>query len=42
MAQVSANLFMSLIHAAELNGIAPFDHLVAVRRNPQIGCYEFH
>lgn len=29
-----ADLFMSLIHTAELNDVAPFDYLVALLRNP--------
>jgi hypothetical protein len=29
------DVFMSLIHTAELNGIAPFDYLVALQRHPQ-------
>jgi hypothetical protein len=29
------DVFMSLIHTAELNGIAPFEYLVALQRHPQ-------
>ena len=29
------DVFMSLIHTAELNGAAPFDYLVALQRHPQ-------
>jgi hypothetical protein len=29
------DVFMSLIHTAELNGVAPFDYLVALQRHPQ-------
>ena len=29
------DVFMSLIHTAELNGIAPFDYLVALQRHQQ-------
>jgi transposase len=29
------DVFMSLIHTAELNGIAPFDYLVALLRHPE-------
>ena len=29
------DVFMSLIHTAELNGIAPFDYLVALQRHHQ-------
>ncbi len=28
------DVFMSLIHTAELNGVAPFEYLVALQRNP--------